>query len=266
MARHMHSEGREKSNGQKGPKMDTTLSVALSHQVAKRRQMDIIANNIANMSTTAFKRENVMFGEYLKEAKGDTPKSTRQISYVQDFGITRNMTDGRLETTGNLLDIALNGDGMFQVKRANGDMAYTRAGHLALSDEYTLVTSTGHEILDDGGKAIQFPPGVTDINIAADGTISSQPFGRIAKLNVVTFADDTKLKKIGDNMFSADTATSPATDFAIIQGAIELSNIQPIVEITRMIQVSRSYIQTAKLMENLQDSKSKALNQLAKVG
>lgn len=246
--------------------MDTTITIALSHQVAKRRQMDIIANNIANMSTTAFKRENVMFGQYLKVAEGDASKSLRQISYVQDFGITRNMTDGQLETTGNMLDIALSGDGMFQVKRANGEMAYTRNGHLALSDQSTLITTAGQEILDEGGKPIQIPPNVTDIKIASDGTISSQSTGQIAKLKVVTFADDTKLKKIGDNMFSADTATSPATDFKIVQGATESSNIQPIVEITRMIQVSRSYIQTAKLMDNLQESKSKALNQLAKVG
>ncbi len=246
--------------------MDTTLSIALSHQVAKRRQMDIIANNIANMSTTAFKRENVMFGQYLKEAEGDLPKSLRQISYVQDFGITRNMTDGLFETTDNIFDIALSGDGMFQVRKDDGDIAYTRNGHLALSDDYTLITSSGQEILDKTGNVIKFPPNVTDIAIASDGTISSPSVGQIAKLNVVAFADNSKLKKIGDNMFSSDSPTRPATDYNIIQGAIETSNVQPIIEITRMIQVSKSYIQTSKLMEKLQDSQSKAINELAKVG
>lgn len=246
--------------------MDTILSIALSHQVAKRRQMDIIANNIANMSTTAFKRENVIFGQYLKEAKGNLPKSLRQISYVQDFGITRNMTDGRLETTGNKLDIALQGDGMFQVKRDNGDIAYTRNGHLALSDDYTLITSSGHEILDLTGKSIAIPPNVTNIEIAPDGTISSPSGGQISKLSVIAFSDNTKLKKIGDNLFSSDSPTQPATDYNIIQGAIETSNVQPIMEITRMIQVSRSYIQTSKLMEKLQEAQSKAINELAKVG
>ncbi len=246
--------------------MDTILAIALSHQVAKRRQMDIIANNIANMSTTAFKRENVMFGQYLKEAKGDLPKSLRQISYVQDFGITRNMTDGRFETTGNTFDIALSGDGMFQVKRNNGDMAYSRNGHLALSDDYTLITSSGEEIMDQSGRAIKIPPTVTDIKIASDGTISSPEAGQIAKLNVVAFTDNSKLKKIGDNMFSSDSPTLPATDYHIIQGATESSNVQPIIEITRMILVSRSYVQTSKLMENLQEAESKAINQLAKVG
>lgn len=246
--------------------MDTILSISLSHQVAKRRQMDIIANNIANMSTTAFKRENVMFGQYLKEAKGNLPKSLRQISYVQDFGITRNMTDGRFENTGNKFDIALSGDGMFQVRRDNGEMAYTRNGHLALSDDYTLITSSGNEILDQSGNAIKIPPNVTDIEIASDGTISSPSVGQIAKLNVVAFADNSGLKKIGDNMFSSDSPTLPATDYHIIQGSIETSNVQPIIEITRMIQVSRSYIQTAKLMEKLQESQSRAINQLAKVG
>ncbi len=262
----MHSVDWEKSNGQKGPKMDTTLSVALSHQVAMRRQMDIIANNIANMSTTAFKRENVMFGEYLKEAEGDNDKSLRQISYVQDFGISRNMTDGQLETTGNSLDIALSGDGMFQVQRNNGELAYTRNGHLALSDDYTLITSTGQAILDQAGKTIQLPENVTDIEISSDGTISSRTAGQIAVLNVVAFADNSKLKKIGDNMFTTNSATRPATDYTILQGMTETSNVQAIIEVTKMIQVSRSYTSTAKLMEKLQESESKAINQLAKIG
>ncbi len=246
--------------------MDTTLSIALSHQVARRRQMDLIANNIANMSTTAFKRENVMFGEYLREADGKSPKSMRQISFVQDFGITRNMSDGKLETTGNKFDIALSGEGMFQVQKGNGDLAYTRNGHLALSDDYTLITSTGQAILDQGGKAIQLPPNTNDIEIASDGTISSRTVGIIAKINVVAFADNSKLKKIGDNMFSANSPTLPATDYTILQGVTESSNVQAIIEITRMIEVSRSYIKTAKLLEKLQESQSKAINQLAKVG
>jgi len=246
--------------------MDTTLSITLSHQVARRRQMDIIANNIANMSTTAFKRENVMFGEYLKEAEGELPKSLRKISYVQDFGISRNMTDGQLETTGNKFDIALSGDGMFQVQKENGDMAYTRNGHLALSDNYILITSTGQEIMDQSGKSIQLPPNVTDFEISSDGTISSRAVGQVAILNVVAFAEGTKLKKIGDNMFSADAEAQPATDYIITQGMTETSNVQPIIEVTRMIQVSRSYISTAKMMEKLQEAQSKAINQLAKVG
>lgn len=246
--------------------MDTTISIALSHQVAKRRQLDVIANNIANMSTTAFKRETIMFGQILKEAKGNLPRSLRQITYVQDFGITRNMADGRLEHTGNPLDIALTGDAMFKVKRDNGNLAYTRNGHLAISNDYRLITSTGQEILDQTGNAIKIPPNVTDIKIAEDGTISSPSTGQIAKLNVVTFIDTSKLKKIGDNMFMSDSPELPATDYNIVQGSIESSNVQPIMEITRMIQVSRSYVQTAKLIENLQEAETKAINQLAKIG
>ena len=245
--------------------MDTTLSIALSHQVARGRQMDIIANNIANMGTTGFKRENVMFGQYLKEAQGNLPKSARQISYVQDYGITRNMSDGPLVSTGNKFDIALNGDGLFQVKRANGEIAYTRNGHLALSDDYTLITSTGEEILDDSGNAIQIPPTMTNMKIASDGTISSPTEGQIAKIGVVTLADTSKLKKIGNNMFIADAPSIPATDFNIIQGMTESSNVQPVLEITRMISVSRSYISTSKLMDKLAEAQLKAINTLAKV-
>lgn len=258
--------GNEWKGVSQGPRMDTLLSVALSHQVAKRRQMDVIANNLANMNTIAFKREGVMFTQFLQKANGDADKSLRQISYVLDYGLNRNITDGKLETTGNQLDIALSGEGMFQVKRDNGEMAYSRNGHLALSSDYTLVTSSGHEIMDDKGKAIQLPPNVNDIKITSDGIISSPGSGVIAKLNVVTFQDDSTLKKIGDNMFSTNSPALPAEDFKITQGATELSNIQPILELTRMIDVSRSYIQTARLMDNLQEAQSRALNQLAKVG
>ncbi len=262
----MHRWNREKSNGQKGPKMDTTLTIALSHQVARRRQMSIIANNIANMSTTAFKRENVMFSQYVKEVNGSLPKSVRNISYVQDLGVARNMKDGHLETTGNLFDIALNGDGMFQVKRGNGDLAYTRNGHLALSPDYTLITSTGQEIMDQSGKSIKIPPNITNIKIAEDGTISSPKTGQIAKLNVVRFTNESSLKKIGENMFNSDAPPLPATNYHIIQGMIEGSNVQPIIELTRMIEVSRSYIETAKLIDNLQRARSRAINLLGKVG
>jgi len=245
--------------------MDTTLSIALSHQVARRRQMDIIANNIANMGTTGFKRENVMFGQYLREAEGDQPKSVRQISYVQDYGITRNMSDGPLISTGNKLDIALQGDGLLQVRRQNGDIAYTRNGHMSLSPDFNLVTSTGENILDTAGNAIQIPPTATDIKIATDGTISSPSVGQIAKLGVVTIADKTQLKKIGDNLFSSELPPTPATDFNIVQGMIESSNVQPVLEITRMISVSRAYISTSKIMEKLADAQLKAINTLAKV-
>lgn len=246
--------------------MDLTLSIALSHQVASRRRMDIIANNIANMSTTAFKRENVMFSQYVEVAKGDLPKSLRRISYVQDLGVARNMQNGALETTGNIFDIALSGKGMFQVKRKDGSIAYTRNGHLALSGQYTLITSTGQEILDKSGRSIQIPPKAKNIKIAEDGTISSTSVRKIAQLNVVDFVNSSSLKKIGDNMFTSNSRTIPAKNYHITQGMIEGSNVQPIIEITRMIQVSRSYMETAKLINSLQQVKTKAINQLAKVG
>jgi len=245
--------------------MDTTLYVALSHQVAQRRQMDVIANNIANMGTTAFKRESVMFREYLKESDGELPNSLKKIAYVQDYGVSRQMTDGKFSTTGNPFDIALSGDGMLMVKKENGDFAYTRNGHLALSDQGKLITSTGQEVLDDGQNPIQFPENPIGIEFATDGTISAKNVGIIGKLNVVTFENTSTLKKIGDNMFSAADQSIPSTDFQVVQGVTESSNVQPIIEITKMINVSRAYTRTAKMMENFQDSRNNAINRLAKL-
>ena len=247
--------------------MDTNIYVALSHQVAMRRQMDIIANNIANMDTTAFKRESVMFKEYVDDIEGDMPKSLRQVAFVQDYGISRKMTDGNYVTTGNPFDIALSGDGLFKVQRENGEIAYTRNGHLALAEDGTLVISTGQPILDMDNNPIQFPTpsNFTGVEIATDGNIWSKEAGSLGKLGIVTFADTSSLNKIGDNLFNTQQAPIEAQDYKIIQGVAESSNVEPIVEITKMIEVSRAYTSMAKLMEDTHNAQDQAINRLTRL-
>ncbi|WP_417317896.1 flagellar basal-body rod protein FlgF [Emcibacter sp.] len=247
--------------------MDTNIYVALSHQVAMRRQMDIIANNIANMNTTAFKRESVMFKEYIDEIDGDMPKSLKQVAFVQDYGISRKMTDGNYDTTGNPFDIGLSGDGLFKVRRENGEIAYTRNGHLALADDGTLVVSTGQPILDADDNPIQFPipTNFTGVEIATDGTIWSKDRGTLGKLGVVTFADTSQLNKIGDNLFNTEQQPIAAENYSIIQGVAESSNVEPIVEITKMIEISRAYTSMAKMMEDTHKIEDQAINRLARL-
>ncbi|HRW28944.1 MAG: flagellar basal-body rod protein FlgF [Alphaproteobacteria bacterium] len=244
--------------------MDTKILVSLSHQVAMRRQMDIIANNIANMNTTAYKRESIMFNEYLSDIGGSLPQSFKKVSFVQEMGIARQMTNGELVTTGNVLDVAIDGEGMFKVRKPNGDIAYTRNGHFALSGDNTLITTNGGEILDDGDAPIQFPQNSDGFKIAPDGTVSAKEVGQIGKIAVYKFQNYGLLKKIGDNLYSAEEQPTTSEEYKIAQGMLETSNVSPVLEITNMIQLSRAYAQTANLINDVQQSSKQAINSITK--
>ena len=245
--------------------MDTTLYVGLSHQMAMRRNMDILANNIANMNTTAFKKENVVFQEYLVEMdKTDTP-AARTVSYVFDAALMRDFTEGEFKATGNPLDFALSGQNFFQVAKPDGTVNYTRNGHFRLSDEGELVTSGGNPVLDDAGNTIVFLPEDRKIEVASDGTISTNTRGIIGKLGIVTFEDLSTLQKDGSSMYSSDQDPVAPVNYTVLQGMTEGSNVQPIVEMTSMMNFARRYESVAKILEDQQNLQSKANNRLAKV-
>lgn len=229
-----------------------------------RRQMDIIANNIANMNTTAYKRESIMFNEYLSDTGGSLPKSFRKVSFVQEAGIARQMTNGELTTTGNVLDVAIEGDGMFKVRKTDGEIAYTRNGHLALNGDNVLITTNGHEILDDGDAPIQFPPNADGFKIAEDGTVSAKEVGEIGKLAVLQFQNYGAMKKIGDNLYSAEEEPELSEEYRLAQGMLETSNVSAVLEVTNMIHLSRAYAQTSNLIEQVQQTQSQAINKLTK--
>jgi len=208
-----------------------------------------------------------MFREYVEEVESNTlPSSVQQVAFVQDYGISREMSDGSFVTTGNPFDIALSGDGFLSVKLENGDTAYTRNGHFAVSEDNTLILSTGQEVLDEDGNPIQLTLPGTGLVFAEDGTISTRETGPIGKLGIVTFDDTANLEKIGDNLFKTDQETKESQDFTIAQGMLENSNVQPIVEITKMINISRAYTSSAQLMNDLQKAEKDAINRIARFG
>lgn len=244
--------------------MDMKILVSLSHQVAMRRQMDVIANNIANMSTTGYKRESIMFNEYLSEVGGSLPTDFRKVSFVQEAGIARQMTNGELVTTSNPFDVALEGPGMFKVRKDDGTIAYTRNGHFAISANNTLVTSQGNEILDDGDAPIEIPLNAEGYKIASDGTVSAKEIGQIGKIAVVEFENYGAMRKIGGNLYTSEEVGTPAEGFIITQGMLETSNVSPVLEITNMIQLSRAYAATANIIEQTQRSQTQAINKITK--
>lgn len=244
--------------------MDTTLYVGLSHQTAMRRKLDVIANNIANMNTTAFRKESIMFQDHVMQMKGTANPDLEDVSYVLDFGLLRSMENGQLTTTGNPLDVAISGHGYFTMEDENGDVFYTRNGHFQISEDGFLSNTAGYFLLDEGGQRIPISPQDIDIEFAGDGSLSSRA-GLIAKVTVVEFEDDQDIENVGDTLFKTDQEPLPAENARLAQGMIEESNINPVKEVTEMINVLRSYQSTESMLEKYQELRQRAINALGKV-
>jgi len=244
--------------------MENSLLVSLSQQLATYRAMDVIANNIANVSTPGFKRDSAKFEEYvamMRPAEGQ--KGMQPVSFVKDAGVTRDTGQGNIEQTGAPLDLAISGKGYFAVQTPAG-LRYTRDGHFSLDGSGNLVTSQGYQVQGDGG-AITIAPTDGDINIAPDGMISSVVRGvgnQLGKIKVVDFADNSLLTKQGSSLYSTgQTPNTPAT-VNIRQGALEASNVQPVIEISKMLEVQRAYEATANLSKSEEDMMSQAIQRL----
>src|ERR1700744_722403 len=240
--------------------MDKSLLVSLSQQLAAYQSMDVIANNIANVSTPGYRREAPTFQEYVAQVpptEGETGMQT--LSFVQDTGIARDMSEEPRTNTGAPFDVAIHGKGFFVVQTPTGNV-YTRDGHFGLDTAGQIVDDAGNPVQGDGG-AITISPDDGDIHIGVDGTLSGKN-GQIAKLKVAAFADATALQKVGANDFSSTATPTDATDFALTQGTIEGSNVQPVVEISHMIEVMRAYQATATLTQSQEDLMRQAIDKL----
>jgi flagellar basal-body rod protein FlgF len=240
--------------------MDNSLLVSLSQQLAAYRAMDVIANNIANASTPGFKRESARFEEYverLRPAEGQQGPQT--LSFVKDAGVVRDTSQGPLNQTGAPYDLAIAGKGFFVVQTPQG-LRYTRDGHFSLDAGGQIVNSNGDVLQGDGG-AITISPDDGDIRIAPDGTVSGIN-GQLAKVRLVDFANEASMVKEGANLYSTtQVPVTPAT-INIAQGALEQSNVQPVVEISKMIEVMRAYEATATLTKSQQDMQTDAVTKL----
>ncbi|HEY1707398.1 MAG TPA: flagellar basal-body rod protein FlgF [Rhizomicrobium sp.] len=243
--------------------MDNTMLVGLSHQMASYRSMDVIANNIANASTPAFKRESVQFEEYVKSMppqEGDPAGITQRISFVQDRGVTRDLTAGKFETTNAPFDVAINGSGYFTVSTPNGDR-YTRNGHFTLDGDGKLVTQEGNAVQGDGGD-ITVTPDDGDVTIAEDGTISGKQ-GQLGRLKVTAFANERQMRKEGNSLYATEQAPDDSAPPAkLTQGMLETSNVEPVVEISHMIEVMRAYDATTTLSQSHEQMMRDAIDKL----
>jgi flagellar basal-body rod protein FlgF len=241
--------------------MQNTSYIGLSRQAALWRQLEVVANNMANANTPAFKGEQMMFREYLVPTRSSERAIGGKLSFVQDVGVLRDVREGPLTKTDNPLDIAIHGDGYFQIETEAG-MRFGRNGHFRLDQTGMLVNSQGFAVMNDSNQPVIFAPNETRIEIGEDGSITTEN-GRVAKLKVVKFANDQELRSAGDGLF--ETTQDPETIERpnVVQGMMEESNVQPVVEMTRMTSILREYQGVQKMLDAEHDRQLKAIQLLS---
>ncbi len=234
--------------------------ISLSRQMGLQRQMDVVANNMANINTSGFKAEQLLFEEYVMPVARHRDFKTldQPLSYVQDWATMRDFTSGAMMQTGSELDVALNGDGFFAIQTPGGDR-WTRTGSFQLSNNGTLVDASGNPVLGEGGP-MQFGPDETGITIASDGTVSSSA-GAKGRLRIVEFDNPQSLVREGSNLFSGGTPAR-ATNTQAMQGYLERSNVSGVSEMAEMIRVTRAYESIANLTQKQDELRRTAIQRL----
>jgi flagellar basal-body rod protein FlgF len=248
--------------------MENTVLVGLSRQIALRRELDVIANNLANLGTTGFKTESVLFEQHLSDAARTdhfTVPQDRPVRFVLDRETRTDLSQGAFTQTGSRLDVAIDGEGFFAIDTPQGER-YTRAGGFALSPTGELITPAGHPVLGTAGPIV-LDPNDTEITIARDGTISTRE-GERGRLRLVRFENPSQMIKQGDNLFAVNDDVAPLPvepRTTVLQGSIEKSNVHSVLEIGRMIEVTRAYTSLASLMSRTDELRRTAIERLADV-
>jgi flagellar basal-body rod protein FlgF len=243
--------------------MDNTLLVTLSAQNALRRQMDVAANNMANVSTAGFKSEEVLF-----EPETVRPASIAErpgpVNFVRDYTTVRDSRPGALQRTGNPLDLALASDGFFTVGTPQGP-AFTRDGQFKLDAAGQLITQNGQPVLDTGGAPITLDLAAGEPLVGKTGIIT-QDGAEVAQLGIATFQRPGALDKVGDNLLRPTIEQpAPLAEPDIVQGMVEGSNVVAVRELTRIIEINRAYESISRLQRQAEDLRKSSIERLARV-
>ncbi|MGL5008923.1 MAG: flagellar hook-basal body complex protein [Paracoccaceae bacterium] len=222
--------------------MDSIGYTTLTRQSGLMREMETVAQNLANISTTGFRREGVVFSEYVArlEAEPSLSMSTGNTRHID-------LSQAGLSSTGGTYDMAIQGDGFFLIQTPEGERL-TRAGAFTPSVDGTLVTPDGHALLDAGGTAIAVPPNARSVSVAGDGTVSADGVA-VARVGLWQPVNPLDLVHVAGTMFAADGGVEPSEGGQILQGMLEDSNVEPVTEVARMIAVQRAYELGQTLLE-----------------
>ena len=241
--------------------MDNASYVALSRETALWRQMAVVGNNMANANTPGFKGEQMMFTSYLAKTKSDASPFGRKLAFAQDYGVLHDTREGPLTQTGDSLDVAIHGPGYYTVDTPGGQR-FTRDGHFRLDATGMMVTSAGYPVLQKNGNPIVFAPNESSITIAGDGTISTEN-GVIGNLLVSNFPNEQLLQPMGDGTYQTTQTPTPVAHANVVQGMIEDSNVQPVAEMTNMLNILRNYEGVMNLIQSEHDRQLKAIDTLS---
>ncbi len=214
--------------------METAGYASLSRQVGLIRELQVVANNVANAVTTGYRQEGLVFSEYVKRSEDDTA----DLSLTRASARNTSLEQGALNQTGGTFDLAVEGEGFFQVETGRGPRL-TRAGAFSTDANGALLTPNGDRVLNEAGTPVFVPPG-QDVHIASDGTISAegQPVGRIGLFMPV---ERTDLHREDGVLFRSEQGVEPVLNPRILQGFLEGSNVNPVHQMARMVEIQRSY-------------------------
>jgi flagellar basal-body rod protein FlgF len=238
--------------------MDQPGYIILSRLGAQMRATQVLANNIANLDTPAFRAERPIFATHLVRSPDD--RSAGGTAYNLDRATWRDTQPGPVATTGNPLDVALRSDGFFVLETPRGER-YTRAGRFTLNPEGQLTDADGHAVLDTRGAPLVFSATDSRIEIQGDGTVRTEN-GVVGQLRVVRFADPQRLRAEGARLFAADEAPEDVARPQVVQGAVEGSNVVAITEITRLTEEVRQFQFATQFAEREADRLSTAVDRI----
>ena len=241
--------------------MDNSLMLGLQTQRVLQRRMDITANNLANVATSGFKADELLTEE-VEDTGATALDAPNDVLFVRDIGLTRDMSQGEIAMTGNPLDVAIEGNGFFMIEGPSGPL-YTRDGAFTIAGDGKLTTSDGHAVLSSGGSPIVLDPQGESPSIGRDGTIRIAGI-EAGRIGVASFSRPSALEKVGDNLWAAVDQAPGQFDGVVVQGALEGSNVRPVLELTRLIEISRAYQSAAKIVSAADDLRQRAIDRLGR--
>ncbi|MDX2234620.1 MAG: flagellar basal-body rod protein FlgF [Hyphomonadaceae bacterium] len=242
--------------------MDNLQLIAVQTQRVMQRRMETAANNLANVTTLGFKAD-ALLTEMDARAPARSSDRPSDVRFVRDVGLIRDMRQGPITRTGEPLDIAIEGNGFLTVQGPEGPL-YTRAGALTMNDAGQLTTDAGDPVLNAGGAPIVFDAQGERPQIGPDGAITIAGV-EVGRLGLVSFANERGLEKVGDNLWSPKSTATTQFEGRVVQGALESSNVNPVLELTRIIEISRAYESAARIVRSGDDLRQRAIERLGRV-
>jgi flagellar basal-body rod protein FlgF len=247
--------------------MDNTTYIALSRQQALWNQLEVVANNLANVNTSGFKGTDVLFTQYIEKVKQNDRTFPDKVAFTHDFGLVRNLSQGAFNFTNNIYDLAIQGDGYFATQGAGEAVRYTRAGNFTVNADGQIVTQDGRPVLGTDDQPINIPREVGEVMIQGDGSIINQDTAEtIGQIKVVRFADQRLLKQADGTSFTPAEGQQPEVmaNPKVAQGVLEDSNVNGISEMTRLIALNRAYTDVTRMVEQEHERKRKASDLFAR--